>query len=157
MGMDGFSEAVKHLQNRNHKPKCKHATPSLPEMHNSPNMRKLSWAISRGGFRKPTRWTIMLGTEECAYKRREQGKEVRTMKNMTLLQDWKSLTPLAEPLGFIFHYFLICQHYKSCPFSCILAQLPEETENAPGYQYILEVSALLQKVGMIFFSSQGKL
>lgn len=31
MGMDGFSKAVKHLQNRNHKPEFAHAAPSLPE------------------------------------------------------------------------------------------------------------------------------
>lgn len=75
------------MQNRNHKPECMHAAPSLPEMHNSPNIRKLSWGVSGGGCRKPTRWAIMLGTEECAYKGGEQGQKVRTMKNITLLQD----------------------------------------------------------------------
>lgn len=59
--------------------------------------------------------------------------------------------PLLEPLSLLMYHFLICQHYKSCPFSCTSAHLPGETENTPRYQYILEASALLQKVGMIFF------
>lgn len=86
--MDGFSEGVKCLQNRNHKPKYQQTGPNLecttPTVQSKQEPEKLEYVRRR--MQKAHR--TKPGTENVLRKRsEEQGKKVRTMEKMALPQE----------------------------------------------------------------------